>query len=367
MSLISLADLATKALSAHAPSCWSLSLHVPHHSPLHRFVTPPLHTTVPPCHPACQRTPCRASPQEPVEGERAHSAESAASHLWQPDALASTCDNFYCRVRFSVLERRHVRALLLPLCAKTHLASQHCRKCGGVFCRRCTSKLTHLLDVSNLDFLHPPRHVPISAFDSPTSPVSLEKVCDDCWDQIYGAPRTPDTRPSTPMLTTSPSSTASPSPTSSICASPIEQSTLLARSSSRLSTRQLPFPSVMITAPSDLDPPPSLGELGAYPLRCSSIICKATGGGRWEPKNSPPRIGLRIPGRKAPYELEMEREDAEERRRRMNPIVRDGGGSLHSNMVTRTQFIFAEFQYRFRQDRIPPASICRTPCRLSTF
>ncbi|KAG9310315.1 hypothetical protein JVU11DRAFT_9438 [Chiua virens] len=161
------------------------------------------------------------------------------------------------------------------------------------------------------------------------------------------------------MLTTSASSTASPSPspTSSICASPVEQSTLLARairvkrSSSQLSTRQFPFPSVMIAAPSDLDlPEPSLGELDAYPLRRSSIICKATGGGRWEPKNSPPRIGLRIPGCKAPYELEMEREDAEERKQRTNPIVKDG-----------------EFQYRFWQDRNPPASICRSPCRLSTF
>lgn len=84
----------------------------------------------------------------------------------------------------------------------------------------------------------------------------------------------------------------------------------------------------MIAVPSDLDPQQrSLGELDAYPLRRSSIICKATGGGRWQPKNSPPRIGVRIPGCKAPYELEMEREDAEERRRRMNPIVRDGGGS----------------------------------------
>lgn len=217
-----------------------------------------------------------------------------------------------------------------------------------MFCRRCTSRLTHLLDVSNLDFLHPPRHVPISAFDSPTSPVSLAKVCDDCWDQIHGSPRTPDTRPSTPMLVASVSSTASPSPTSSICASPVEQSTLSARhirvkrSLSQLSTMQFPYPSAMVTVPSDLEPSkPSLGELDAYPLRRSSIICKATGGGRWEPKNSPPRIGLRIPGCKAPYELEMEREDAEERRRRMNPIVRDGGRSSTSpSLVTWTHLIF---------------------------
>ena len=128
----------------------------------------------------------------------------------------------------------------------------------------------------------------------------------------------------------------------------------------------------MVTVPSDLElSAPSFGELDAYPLRRSSIICKATGGGRWEPKNSPPRIGLRIPGCKAPYELEMEREDAEERRRRMNPIVRDGG---RSSTLLRTwsreltiSSICIEFQYRFRQDRNPSANLCRSPYRLSTF
>ncbi|KAF9229823.1 hypothetical protein BS17DRAFT_812448 [Gyrodon lividus] len=269
-----------------------------------------------------------------------HLAVLLQRNLWKPDALASTCDNFYCRVKFSVLERRH-----------------HCRKCGGIFCHQCTSRVTHLLDVSNLDFLHPPRNVPISTFESPKSPVALEKVCDDCWDQIHRSPRTPDTRPSTPMLVTSPTTTASPSPTSSICASPIEQSYLstrairVKRSSSQLSARNVPFPSLMVSVASELEASePSFGELAAYPLRRSSIICKATGGGRWEPKHSPPKIGFWMPGYKAPYEIEMEKEDAEERRRRLNPIVRDG-----------------EFQYRFRQDRIPPAGLSRSPCRLSTF
>ena len=41
----------------------------------------------------------------------------------------------------------------------------------------------------------------------------------------------------------------------------------------------------------------------------------------------PPRIGVRILGCKAPYGLKMECENAEERRCRMNPIVRDGGRS----------------------------------------
>ncbi|KAI9567005.1 FYVE zinc finger-domain-containing protein [Boletus coccyginus] len=325
MSLITatLADLATKAQASVA---WSPSV-----SPQ----APAAESSSRPTHAQRARLSLAMTPRA-----NEHLAVLLPKNLWKPDTLAFICDNFYCRVKFTVLERRH-----------------HCRKCGGVFCHRCTSRRTHLLDVSNLDFLHPPRHVPISAFDTPASPVSLEKVCDECWDQIHGSPRTPDTRPSTPMLVASPTSTASPSPTSSICASPVEQSTLSARhirverSLSQLSTKQFPCPSVMVAAPSDLElAEPSFGELDAYPLRRSSIICKATGGGRWEPKNSPPRIGLRIPGCKAPYELEMEREDAEERRRHMNPIVRDG-----------------EFRYRFRQDRNPAANICRSPCRLSTF
>jgi hypothetical protein len=56
------------------------------------------------------------------------------------------------------------------------------------------------------------------------------------------------------------------------------------------------------------------------------VLCKATGGGRWEPKQSPVLDGYRPPvvGGKAPYELEMEREEREERRRRQNPIITDG-------------------------------------------
>ncbi|KAH7884028.1 FYVE zinc finger-domain-containing protein [Phlebopus sp. FC_14] len=269
-----------------------------------------------------------------------HLAVLLPKSLWKPDALASVCDNFYCRVTFSVLERRH-----------------HCRKCGGVFCRQCTSRVTHLLDVSHLDFLHPPRNIPISTFDSPTSPVTPEKVCDDCWDQIHGSSRTPNSRPSTPMLVVSPTTSASQSPTSSICASPIEHSSLSARdvsmkrSPSQLSARNVPPPSVIVSAASDLDTSePSFGELDAYPLRRSSIICKATGGGRWEPKHSPPKVGFRIPGCKAPYELEMEREEQEEHRRRLNPIVRDG-----------------EFRYRFQQHQVVSASFARSPFRLSTF
>jgi hypothetical protein len=62
-------------------------------------------------------------------------------------------------------------------------------------------------------------------------------------------------------------------------------------------------------------------------------------------------VGYRVPvpGGKAPYEVEMEREEAAERIRRENPVVKDG-----------------EFQYRFPRDPepTPPQS---TPFQLSTF
>jgi hypothetical protein len=218
--------------------------------------------------------------------------------------------------------------------------------------------------------------VPIANFDGPTSPVLVEKVCDDCWDQIYGcnSPRTPDARPSTPMLVKSPVDSIAPSPNSSVCASPVDTSAApsrairVVRSPSHLSAGHIQLPTSIFSPPSEVDiPEPSYGELDAYPLRRSSIICKATGGGRWEPKHSPPKIGVRIPGYKAPYEIEMEREEQEERRRGQNPVVRDGGlcqsfTYLHCFILSQT----AEFQYRFRQDRVA-ASLSRKALCFSTF
>lgn len=97
----------------------------------------------------------------------------------------------------------------------------------------------------------------------------------------------------------------------------------------------------------------SYGELDAYPLRRSSVLCKATGGGRWEPKQEPVLVGYRPPGGKAIYEIEMEREEAEERLRKLNPVIKDG-----------------EFQYRFPPKDIPQEETWMThggPYILSTF
>ena len=95
----------------------------------------------------------------------------------------------------------------------------------------------------------------------------------------------------------------------------------------------------------------SYGELDAYPLRRSSVLCKATGGGRWEPKPSPVLDFYRvpIPGGKAPFEIEMEREAKLEQLRRENPVVKHG-----------------EFQIRVPKEP-EPTNICRSINRLSTF
>ena len=79
--------------------------------------------------------------------------------------------------------------------------------------------------------------------------------------------------------------------------------------------------------PSPPPPDPSLpDDLRSYPLRIRSDICKATGGGRWTPKPSPiPDYMKRVPGRKAPYEIALEEEEAAARRARANPVIRDGG------------------------------------------
>src|SRR5262245_46334799 len=113
--------------------------------------------------------------------------------LSQPDRLASRCDNFYCHVKFSIFGRRHVSSPNILSNIASH-SLQHCRKCGGVFCSSCTSRAMPLLDTSNLGFLHPPRNVPLAVYESPSSPIYLSRVCDDCWEQVHGqpTPRTPD-------------------------------------------------------------------------------------------------------------------------------------------------------------------------------
>lgn len=109
-----------------------------------------------------------------------------------------------------------------------------------------------------------------------------------------------------------------------------------------------------------------LGELAAYPLRHASAICKASGGGRWEPKPVN-LVGYRPHGTKLPYEIELEREEEEKRRERENPIIIDGG-TFRIICIFMTKFLlifYTDFQLRVPKE-LGPRSL-GGPITLSTF
>lgn len=254
------------------------------------------------------------------------------------------------------------------MCRLIWLCTQHCRKCGGVFCGDCSARFTALLDTTHLPFVHPPKDVPIRTYESPNAPVIEARVCDDCYDQIFGA----KTLRLSPLLKSSDpigvvakdgdqSSVSSASP--SVVATPLDGfppvSVLHGRpairrahtssprlphsplrpSSASSSTRSTNSPAHSVSgayAPyhythhahlplsTSPDDDAELGELAAYPLRYASSVCKAMGGGRWVPKPVPQVIGYSLPGTKAPYEIELEKEEEEKKKRGATPILRDG-------------------------------------------
>ena len=182
--------------------------------------------------------------------------------------------------------------------------------------------------------------MPIQVYDSPISPVLECRVCNDCYDQIHGykTPRSPVVSKASPIALVRNAETSSgPSSVSSSVDTPPEGAPINSiaprpairrtHTSPRIPTSPLrsntPIPQSggVLIVDSEL----SLGELDSYPLRRASSICKATGGGRWEPKPIPQYVAKRIPGRKADYELELEREEEERRLRRANPVIKHGG------------------------------------------
>jgi hypothetical protein len=179
-----------------------------------------------------------------------------------------------------------------------------------------------LLDTSNLNFFHPPRNVPLSVFESPSSPIVAARVCFECWDQVNGvqSPRTPELLSSSPV----PFARHLDSSNSSIISTPPDRISHLTRPIIRRSETLPEFPQIPPQSPL-LPADEDLGELAAYPLRYSSALCKKMGGGRWCPKQVTVIEGHRIPGCKAQYEIDMEREEEERRRFKMNPVFKDGG------------------------------------------
>lgn len=219
----------------------------------------------------------------------------------------------------------------------------HCRKCGGIFCHKCASRTTPLLDTGNLPFLSLPRNTSIYDFGGIVD--SLARVCDNCWDQLHMHGITQKTETTEPKLKPGVLST--------------------------LKTPRRPY--VVSTAPSESDTHYSsptradanslpLGELSAYPLCRSSELCKASGGGRWVPRpieakedtriietsfpdliflsaspcpSSPPRHSRSPTSKanraptlgigKALWEVEWERKVQKVKTLHKNPVVRDGG------------------------------------------
>ncbi|KAL1759140.1 hypothetical protein FB107DRAFT_205807 [Schizophyllum commune] len=294
-----------------------------------------------------------ASPSSHPIRPNEHLAVLLDKHLWKPDSTSSSCDYFYCRTTFGIFERRH-----------------HCRKCGGIFCRVCTSRTTPLLNVRALPFLQPPRGHSIFEYQSSQSPVVNARVCIECHDQIYGVARSPSI-PDARVVEAVESRASSPA-SSGILTPPIRtlrnktsMASLASTSSAGSSSRSgASHPSSAATSPRVPSPviqkmpgEPSYGPLDAYPLARCSALCKLSGGGRWQPAPSvvpagkrtvplgdrhkpwvapspidevdtppaaPERERRNVPWGKAPYEVEWEREERRERRRREGVFVQDG-------------------------------------------
>ncbi|CEL59140.1 Serine/threonine-protein kinase sepA OS=Dictyostelium discoideum GN=sepA PE=2 SV=1 [Rhizoctonia solani AG-1 IB] len=88
---------------------------------------------------------------------------------WKPDRMAKKCDSWACTVEFSVVERKH-----------------HCRVCGGIFCRACSSKYTPLHLRNPPTTLQPLPIEPSFTGNIPDSMVN-SRVCDRCYGLIYGS------------------------------------------------------------------------------------------------------------------------------------------------------------------------------------
>ncbi|KAF4572512.1 hypothetical protein EYR36_007019 [Pleurotus pulmonarius] len=200
-----------------------------------------------------------------------HLAVLLPRHLWKEDALAAVCDNFYCRVRFSIFERRH-----------------HCRKCGSIFCGACTAHTTALLDTSSpaLPFTHPPHRTPIALYASKDSPVlDNARVCTACFAQIHGIPQ----RERTPELVASRATHNNNTNTNNNKSKSVKAKPSISANNNTNAARAVS----PIHAPDD--------PLAVYPLTRHSAVCKAMGGGRWTPSPSSPHSPLHSPLHTSPY------------------------------------------------------------------
>ena len=109
------------------------------------------------------------------------------------------------------------------------------------------------------------------------------------------------------------------------------------------------------------------GDLDRYPLKDPSATCKAAGGGRWQPKHYPPRWDGRLPDGRIRYQVEAERMEEAERRRRANPVIIDGGACLSPRWRSDARSRGRPAEIRVRKPRPPPAPPRGGPYKLPTF
>ncbi|KAJ3895968.1 hypothetical protein GG344DRAFT_37732 [Lentinula edodes] len=222
-----------------------------------------------------------------------HLATLMPRSLWKGDSLSSSCDTFSCTTLFTSFVT--FPGTFMP---STFELKHHCRKCGGVFCTKCSSRRTPLLDTRDLPFLSPPRNTSVYDYISEGGTVEYARVCISCWDQLYGISSTTELRKTPRKKLASMSSTPQTSRRSTLKSNkPVTADTL-------------------VTA--DTSPLP-LGELSTYPLCLPSLLCKASGGGRWVPKPIEAKEETPL------WEVNWERKIMKEKKRRENPVIRDGG------------------------------------------
>ncbi|THV08681.1 FYVE-domain-containing protein [Dendrothele bispora CBS 962.96] len=82
-------------------------------------------------------------------------------HQWEKDEDVTQCRD--CQRRFNLITRRH-----------------HCRRCGRIFCDRCSSHRA-LLDPS--DIVHGPGYLPNG---NTTGSSSSQRVCQSCFEEVNG-------------------------------------------------------------------------------------------------------------------------------------------------------------------------------------
>ncbi|KAJ7459528.1 hypothetical protein B0H11DRAFT_1924393 [Mycena galericulata] len=223
---------------------------------------------------------------------------------------------YYAFTRLAISSKK----LLVPLSSENNPLFinkawiQRCGVCGEVYCSDCASRSIPVLDTTRLPFDFPPRAIPIAFFYlDPCLPRRVTTVCEDCYSRIHG------------------------------CRLP---------TSSDLNLDMGEPVQIRAHRPVELTEPvtkrtPSTG-LEAYPLRKSSAACKREGLGRWNPVTTPetPWKDLPLgPNRLRPYQVEIQRMEAEEEAAQGGRVVKSGEFQYRTPAVPRASTASLEYHW----------------------